>query len=122
METIKIGKKLRNLRKWSKLTQQKVADSIGCSQGYIADIEKGRVTPSLNMIEKIADVLGVGVNTLLADSMGNGSEGSIIKEGEAQYHTAEYLKVAEYAEKKGISMEDIIDAIDFMGKVKNRNT
>lgn len=39
-------------------TQQRLADSVGVSRGYIAKIEHGRANPSLELVERIADALG----------------------------------------------------------------
>jgi len=123
----KLGYIVNSLRRALKLTQQDIANAVGCSQGYIADIEKGRVSPSLNTVEKIANALGVNTHMLLMDDIEDiiGITGfpanNIIKEGEAQYHvTPAYLRLAKYAQEKGISAEDVIDVIDFLERVKNR--
>ena len=44
---------LRERRIELRLTQQKVADSIGISRNYYSEIETGKKTPSFNVIEKI---------------------------------------------------------------------
>lgn len=41
------------------ITQQTLADSVGVSRAYIATIESGRANPSLDLVIRIADRLGV---------------------------------------------------------------
>ena len=51
--------KLREFRRKAKMTQAKLAERSGVSQGYIAHIESGRRVPSVKTAKKIADVLGI---------------------------------------------------------------
>jgi transcriptional regulator with XRE-family HTH domain len=41
------------------LTQQQVADRVGVSRSYIAKVELGRSAPDLEMVERIAEALGL---------------------------------------------------------------
>jgi transcriptional regulator with XRE-family HTH domain len=53
---------IRNLKEFRKkegISQMKLAEYCNTSSGYIGEIEIGRKFPSTEMIEKIADVLGV---------------------------------------------------------------
>lgn len=50
---------LREFRRKAKMTQAKLAERSGVSQGYIAHIESGRRVPSVKTAKKIADVLGI---------------------------------------------------------------
>ena len=50
---------LREFRRKAKITQAKLAERSGVSQGYIAHIESGRRVPSVKTAKKIADVLGI---------------------------------------------------------------
>ena len=43
------------------ITQQAVADALGVSRGYIANIEAGRANPTLDQVDRIAAVLGIGL-------------------------------------------------------------
>ncbi|MGE5327898.1 MAG: helix-turn-helix domain-containing protein [Deltaproteobacteria bacterium] len=113
-----LGYAVNNFRKALKLTQQELADSVGCSQGYIVDIEKGRVTPSVKTIEKLAVALGVSINSLLIEE-----KNDIIREDEVPYSiSSEYLRLAQYAQQKKISAKDVADIIDFLQKVKKGET
>lgn len=60
--------KLINLMYWRKkrnLTQLQLATLLGTSPGYIYEIEKGKKTPSLEMIYKIAEALNTCPKDLL---------------------------------------------------------
>lgn len=54
------GEKVRAaIRKWRKVTQIELAESIGISQGALSDIESGRRQPSDAVAEKMAQALDV---------------------------------------------------------------
>ena len=42
-----------------KLTQEELAQIVGCPQSSIARIESGLVSPTLNMVDKICDALSI---------------------------------------------------------------
>lgn len=52
-----LGKKIQKRRKELELTQEDVADRVGISRAYMGYIEQGRNAPSLEILEKIANVL-----------------------------------------------------------------
>lgn len=41
------------------MTQQQLADAIGVTRGYVAMVEGGRANPSLDIVERIGDALGL---------------------------------------------------------------
>ena len=41
------------------ITQQQLADAVGVSRGYVAVVEAGRANPTLAMVERFGDALGV---------------------------------------------------------------
>lgn len=62
-----IAKKLKESRKHARLSQQKLADSIGMNRTYISDIEVGKGNPSLDVIVKIARGLDISLKYLFED-------------------------------------------------------
>ena len=52
---------LRNLRKWS---QEDLALEANVNRNYICDLENGRRNPSLEILERIADALGISLSEL----------------------------------------------------------
>jgi transcriptional regulator with XRE-family HTH domain len=60
-----IGFTVRRLRADRDFTLQALADESGVSKSYLGDIEKGRKNPTTDVIEAIADALGVPARELL---------------------------------------------------------
>lgn len=56
---IKLGKRIKELRKKKGLTQEQLAETIDMEQNSISVIESGRNFPTLGTLEKIAKVLNV---------------------------------------------------------------
>ena len=66
---MRFGERVRELRLQRKLTQQKVAEKIGVTVGYISKVEKERLQfgdyPSEKFIHKLADALQCDEDELL---------------------------------------------------------
>ena len=62
-----IGTKIQNRRRALKMTQEEFAEKIGISFNYVGMIERGLRVPKLETFIKIANVLGVTSDYLLAD-------------------------------------------------------
>lgn len=63
------GQNLKRIRKDMKLTQQEMADKIGISQSYYADIERDRKNISLRVILNLASGLSISVTKLINDDI-----------------------------------------------------
>lgn len=61
-----IGDALKTKRREKRITQQQLAGLTGLSRSYIADIENGRYTPSINTLTKLAKPLDIDLNFLLS--------------------------------------------------------
>lgn len=53
--------KIREIRTKKKLTQSQLAEKIGISRAYLAEIELGTKTPSLHVVKKLCEVLRVKI-------------------------------------------------------------
>lgn len=62
------GKRLREVRKSKKLTQQQIADEIGVNRGSYSNWEKGKREPSFENLVKLASILGTSTDYLLGTS------------------------------------------------------
>jgi transcriptional regulator with XRE-family HTH domain len=62
---------LRRMRNESGRTQEDMAHHLGISFRYLGSIERGRVSPSVTMLGKIADALGVDPCILISSSKKN---------------------------------------------------
>lgn len=60
--THNIGKKLQELRKARRLTQQQLADKMGVTRATISNYEVGRRTPHLSELKRFAEFYGVGLD------------------------------------------------------------
>lgn len=78
--TPQLGEKLRDLRKKSGLTLKQLGDVTGCSESMLSKTERGHVTPSLDLLFRIAMQLGTSVAGLFAD--GPALSCAVYKEGE----------------------------------------
>ncbi|MBR3251889.1 MAG: helix-turn-helix transcriptional regulator [Erysipelotrichaceae bacterium] len=69
---VRFGKRLRESRKSSKMTQVELASKVGLHQVQIADYEKGTRKPNETNMTKLAQVLGVDPMWL---ALGEGESG-----------------------------------------------
>lgn len=60
----KIGDVLKSAREKAGLTQLELSEMVGVSRAYYADVERGRYTPSLKVLSRLADILGIDLNFL----------------------------------------------------------
>lgn len=60
-----LGQAIRELRAKRKLSQQQLADAAGIHFTYLSGLERGKRNPSIEVIEQLAEQLGVSSSTLL---------------------------------------------------------
>ncbi len=65
--TQRFGSKLRFLRKSKNMTQLQMAIYLGIDRSYISDLERGRKSISLPMMEVVALGFGLSLSDLLRD-------------------------------------------------------
>lgn len=58
------GARLRAARRARGLTAQQVAEAVGVSKGFVAQIERGETSPSVATLLRICDALGLAVGSL----------------------------------------------------------
>lgn len=61
---LKFGKRIQELRKQRKLTQEDLADFINVDRSYMGFVERGERNPTLEKIIKIAKALNVSLVNL----------------------------------------------------------
>ena len=64
-EAGRIGRQIRHIRRDKDVTQEKLAEDIGVSVGWLSLIERGKRLPNLKLLFKIANGLQVKVRDLL---------------------------------------------------------
>ena len=60
----KLGKRIADLRRAKKLTQEQLAEAVDCSVEFISLVERGVNAPSVAGLEKFSKVLRVEVKEL----------------------------------------------------------
>ena len=69
-DAIALGKHIKAVRKAMKMTQEQLALKSNVSVKYIANIEKGSMNPSYEILLAIARVLPVSLDALITPGMG----------------------------------------------------
>ena len=63
---MELGRKIRARREGRGLTQAELARMAGISQGHLANLEAGRRTPRLAVLERLARALEISPGELMA--------------------------------------------------------
>ena len=63
-----IGRNITRYRIAAGLSQRELAERIGKTPSAVSQYESNRITPYINVIEKIADVLGVTREDIVSDT------------------------------------------------------
>jgi transcriptional regulator with XRE-family HTH domain len=63
-----LGQAVRELRELRGLTQTQLADGMQSGRTYVSAIENGLRNPTLTVIARLAEVLGVKTSELIADA------------------------------------------------------
>ena len=66
-ERIKLGKRIKELRREKDITQIDLAAKVGIDRSYLGFIERGERNVSFDVLTDIAKALGVGVSDLTLD-------------------------------------------------------
>lgn len=56
---------LKLVRQYHRLNQVQMAHKLDISPSYLSEIEKGKKTPSLDLLEKYAAIIGIPVSSLV---------------------------------------------------------
>lgn len=67
LDAVAVGEKLRHLRKKHKKTLKDVATLAGCSESMLSKAERGHAMPSLDLLSRIAEIVGSSVAELFSD-------------------------------------------------------
>jgi transcriptional regulator with XRE-family HTH domain len=62
-----VGEKLRQLRQEKNLTQPELAEALGIEQSYLSKLETGKSLPSGDVLNRILEVFGLGLEELVAE-------------------------------------------------------
>ncbi|MBQ8840898.1 MAG: helix-turn-helix transcriptional regulator [Clostridia bacterium] len=62
-----VGKKLRQIRRSKDVTQEDLANKVHVAASYLCQIERETKSPSVNLLEEIAEVLGCSVTDFFTE-------------------------------------------------------
>lgn len=116
-KAMNLGGRIRELRKARGMSARALAERVGVHPQHVFAIERGRFTPTIPTLEKIAGALGVPVGDLFAEPA---------REGEAQENAfwRNYLAYAREAlgqsespddHDRGASMEEVVRRLSVLG-------
>ena len=60
-----VHEKIKLVRQTKGFTQEDIAEKLGMSSNAYGDIERGDSDPKLSKLQKISDILGIGLSELL---------------------------------------------------------
>ncbi|KAB1437890.1 helix-turn-helix domain-containing protein [Candidatus Galacturonibacter soehngenii] len=69
----KLGLRIKEVRTAQNLTQENLAERVGCFVSHISNIENSHTKASLNILLGIANALNTSIDYLLADQYRNSS-------------------------------------------------
>lgn len=75
-----IGEKIKQYRQMNNMTQYKLSQLSGLSQGHIKDIESGRRNPSVGTVQALIVPFGITLSEFFSDD----GEVSVLSEGERE--------------------------------------
>lgn len=112
---MKIGDKIRQIRKANKMTLSELALRVDSDVGNLSRLERGMQGYSDTLIQKIAEALGVPVaelfsSTEASDTVDTYSVGSIIKKGRNDVYRIDVLDVSASA-GDGAASKDVVEVI-----------
>lgn len=100
-----IGDRIQKLRRARDLSLSELAEKAGVAKSYLSAIERSlQGNPSIAVIEKIASVLHVSVQTLLLPEDANPDDDEL---------DPEWMELAKEAMTSGISKEDFRKYMEF---------
>lgn len=69
MNYAQLGYRIRQMRICKHITQKQIAKQLNFSQQHIANVERGIVRPSIDLLVEISNIFNVSVDYLLQDSL-----------------------------------------------------
>ncbi|BCJ92580.1 hypothetical protein acsn021_01490 [Anaerocolumna cellulosilytica] len=69
----KLGHRIKEVRLSKNLTQENIADYVGCNISHISNIENNHTKVSLNILLAIANALNTSIDYLLSEQYNNSS-------------------------------------------------
>lgn len=111
MDTVELGKRIKNRRLELNLTQSDIKQKTGISTGNLSDIERGRSAPSASALCELSDVLECSVDYILFGKSRN-TDKSRLSDIREQLTPVQELVLSSLLELDPIDQEEILDIIE----------
>lgn len=105
------SKKLKELRKNRGLSQDDLAIAIGVHKSHVSRYERGLALPSIEVADKIATTLKVGIEELISDNSPVSSDREL---------SSLFEKVATFDEQKKSIVKELLSAFIFKTEVQGK--
>ncbi len=115
-----LPKRISQKRKLQGLTQSQLAERVGITQAFLAEIEKGRKRPSLEVLEKLCGALGCSADYLLG--LPPGRQYNALREDEPETALPKRGITAEMLDEiaaRNISSDELMQAIKLVRTIKD---
>lgn len=96
--------RIKDLRERKGLTQEEVAELVGCSKGYVSQIENKVRKPSIEFVEKFSEALHVSTD-YIHHGVARNTEPDRVEDVKAEYGGSQAVRerrLAENADKRKI--------------------
>ena len=109
---MKLGERLRSIRKEHKLTLKGLSQRADLSVPYLSDLERGIVNPSIETLQKVAKVYNITVKDMFSgvEELGELTHVTYPKEFEA------FLKDPEYSQEISDDWKELLMRINLRGQ------
>jgi transcriptional regulator with XRE-family HTH domain len=64
-----IGQRIKEVRLQKNLTLEELANRSGCTRGFLSNIEQNRATPSITILQNIAEALDTRISDFVPDTI-----------------------------------------------------
>lgn len=119
MDTVEVGKRIKNRRLELNLTQSDIKQKTGISTGNLSDIERGRSAPSASALCELSNVLECSVDYILFGRSRN-TDISKLSDIREQLTSVQELALSSLLELDPIDQEEILDIIEMKIRRKKR--
>lgn len=99
--SVRLGTRLRLARQMRGLTLKALSDDAGCSESLLSKIENGKASPSLPMLHRLVEVLGINIGWMFEEA--GDDDGIVFRAGARPFIALDPLRRGE-----GITLERVI--------------
>lgn len=96
-DRVEVGRRIKQLRQAQTLTVQDLAKRAGVSAGYVSEVERGLSAVSVDKLMKIADGLGVNLDSLLGENPATVAGQTVVQIPAALSEAADQLNLSHRA-------------------------